>query len=188
MNKEKLFSEVVLLRDEVVSLHTIEAKDGEQLFKIYSDPLIFKYCGILNKNNRETVINMIPHFKRDVAKQSRIKWGIFLNEGDLLMGILEVMEVNQITNSLTLGYYLHPDYWNKGFTKRAVALLLCYLFKEIGVNRIAADVMPENEYSKKVLLANGFVKEGLIRQGALWPGKGIIDLEKYSILRQDYFQ
>jgi ribosomal-protein-alanine N-acetyltransferase len=60
------------------------------------------------------------------------------------------------------------------------------LFKEIDVNRIEADVMLENKYSKKALLTNGFIKEGIIRQGNFWPGKGIVDLEKYSILKQEY--
>ncbi|BFH13933.1 hypothetical protein J6TS7_61000 [Paenibacillus dendritiformis] len=33
------------------------------------------------------------------------------------------------------------------------------------------------EASKKVLLKNGFVKEGLVRQASFWSGKGVIDLE-----------
>jgi ribosomal-protein-alanine N-acetyltransferase len=85
-----------------------------------------------------------------------------------------------------MGYFIHPDYWNKGYTKRAVKLLLRYLFNEIDVNRIEAEVLPANEFSTKVLIKNGFTKEGTIRQGTFWPSKGIIDIEKYSILKQEY--
>jgi ribosomal-protein-alanine N-acetyltransferase len=129
---------------------------------------------------------MIHYFKRDFNKQKNIKWGIFLKGEDTLIGIIEVMNVSININSLTVGYFTHPDYWNKGYTKRAIKLLLKYLFKEIDVNRIEADVMLENKYSKKALLTNGFIKEGIIRQGNFWPGKGIVDLEKYSILKQEY--
>lgn len=45
--------------------------------------------------------------------------------------------------------------------------------------------MPANEASKKVLLKNGFIKEGLLRQAVLWSGKGVVDLEIYSILKED---
>lgn len=186
MNKDKLFSSIPVLEDDTISLHSIEEKDAIQLFKIYNNNIIFQYCGILNKNNKETVRKMIPHFDRDFKKQHRIKWGIFEKTKDELLGIIEIMDINQITNGLTIGYYSHPDYWNKGFTKRAVNLLIKYLFDHIGINRIAAYVMPENENSKKVIFSTGFKKEGLIRQGHFWPGKGIIDLELYSQLKADY--
>jgi len=67
----------------------------------------------------------------------------------------------------------------------ALKLLLPYLLHEVNINRIQAEVMPRNEASKKVLLKNGFIQEGLLRQAALWSGKGIVDLEIYSILQQD---
>lgn len=39
--------------------------------------------------------------------------------------------------------------------------------------------MPANEASKKVLLKNNFMREGLIRQASYWAGKGVVDLEIY---------
>ena len=48
--------------------------------------------------------------------------------------------------------------------------------------------MPKNEASKKVLLKNGFIKEGLLWQASFRPGKGIIDLEIYSMLKNDYIK
>ncbi len=44
--------------------------------------------------------------------------------------------------------------------------------------------MPANEGSKIVLL----IKEGLLRQTTFWSGKGVIDLEIYGILKEDYKQ
>ena len=35
--------------------------------------------------------------------------------------------------------------------------------------------MSANETSTKVLLKNGFVKEGLLRQSLLWSGKRVVD-------------
>jgi ribosomal-protein-alanine N-acetyltransferase len=93
------------------------------------------------------------------------------------------MNVSVKIYSLSIGYFVHPDYWNKGYAKRAVKLLLKYLFEEITVNRVEGDVMLDNIYSKKVLLSNGFTKEGTIRQGTFWQSKGIVDLEKYSMLK-----
>lgn len=56
----------------------------------------------------------------------------------------------------------------------------------MGWGGIQAEVMPPNRASKKVLLNNGFMKEGTLRQANVWSGKGIVDLEVYSILKDDY--
>lgn len=58
-----------------------------------------------------------------------------------------------------------------------------FMFEEIDI--IQAEVKPANEVSKKVLLKNGFIKEGLLRQAVLWSGKEVVDLEIYSILKED---
>jgi ribosomal-protein-alanine N-acetyltransferase len=36
-----------------------------------------------------------------------------------------------------------------------------------------------------VLERNGFVKEGIIRQGHIWKGQGVVDLILYSLLESD---
>ncbi|MNN55473.1 Ribosomal-protein-serine acetyltransferase [compost metagenome] len=87
---------------------------------------------------------------------------------------------------VTIGYFLAESNWGKGIATEAVGLLLKFLILDVGINRIQAEVMPLNEVSKKVLLKNGFIKEGTLRQASLWSGKGIVDLEMYSILKEDY--
>ena len=87
---------------------------------------------------------------------------------------------------VTIGYFLSESYWGNGIASEALKTIIKFLFEKVNVNRIQAEVMPENEVSKKVLLKNGFTKEGLLRQANLWSGKGIVDLEIYSILKGDY--
>lgn len=127
---------------------------------------------------------MISHFERDYYKKTRVKWGIFINEE--LVGIIEAFDFNQKVNMVTIGYYLAEAFWGRGIATEAVKLLVEFLFLKADVNRIQAEVMPQNEYSKKVLLKNDFVKEGLLRQATVWTGKGIVDLEIYSLLKMEY--
>ena len=96
------------------------------------------------------------------------------------------MDINQKVNAVTIGYFLAENHWGKGIATEAVSTLVKFLFEEVDINRIQAEVMPANEISKKVLLKNGFIKEGLLRQAVLWSGKGVIDLEIYSMLKEDY--
>ncbi|WP_132746182.1 GNAT family N-acetyltransferase [Scopulibacillus darangshiensis] len=187
MNVDAIFHEFPVLESEDLILKKIEENHFEGLFAIYDNERIFDHCGIKPKHNKATVKKMIGHFERDYNKKTRVKWGIFTkHESDKLAGIIEAFEFNQKVNMVTVGYYLAESHWGRGIATEAVKLLLPFLFKKVDINRIQADVMPQNKNSKRVLLKNNFTKEGTLRQAALWSGKGIVDLEKYSILKEEY--
>jgi len=187
MKLDKLFSEYPYLEGHTVKLMKIIDEDLDHLFKIYDNDNVFQYCGIIPKHNKKIVGNMISHFERDFNKRSIVKLGIFIQgEKRTLSGIIEIMNFNKRVNAVTIGYFLAEEYWGKGIATEAVTLLRNFLFNEIEINRIQAEVMLNNTSSKRVLLKNDFVKEGIHRQAAYWPGKGIIDYEVYGILKTEY--
>lgn len=187
MDTKKLFGSFPALSSRILVLRKIRENDIDDVFALYSNDSIFKYCGILVKKNKATVLKSIGHFERDFRKRSRIKWGIARNENEeKLMGIMEATDFNQKVDQITIGYFLHPDHWHQGYATEAVKILVAFLFEQVKVNRIQAEVMPANTFSKKVLLKNGFLLEGTLRQASLWPGKGLVDLEYYGILAADY--
>ncbi|MCX2824989.1 GNAT family protein [Bacillus pseudomycoides] len=187
MNIEMVFGDFPVLESVNLVLRKIEEVHLQELYSIYDNDKVFEYCGIIPKHNLQTVRKMIGHFDRDYHKKSRIKWGIFQkNQSDKLVGIIESMDFNQKVNMVSIGYFLAEDYWGKGIAAESVRMVVKFLFEEVNVNRIQAEVMPVNEVSKKVLLKNGFIKEGVLRQASLWSGKGVIDLEIYGILKEDY--
>lgn len=187
MNLEMVFKEFPVLESKNLVLKKIEDVNSQEVYEIYSNDKVFEFCGIIPKHNIQTVIKMNSHFERDYNKKSRVKWGIFQKHvNNKLVGIIEAMDFNQKVDMVTIGYFLAQPYWGKGITSEAVSKLIEFLFEKVNINRIQAEVMPANEVSKKVLLKNGFVKEGLLRQAALWSGKGIVDLEIYGILKEEY--
>lgn len=187
MNMERIFGQFPILTSDHLILKKVEECHVDEVYDIYSNDKVFEYCGIIPKHNKDTVKSMIGHFERDFNKRSRIKWGIFANcEPDQLLGIIEAMDFNQKVNMVTIGYFLAESNWGKGVATEALDILIRFLFLDVNVNRIQAEVMPANEISRKVLLHNRFIKEGTLRQATLWSGKGIVDLELYSILQEDY--
>ncbi|WP_310551572.1 GNAT family N-acetyltransferase [Paenibacillus glufosinatiresistens] len=184
---DRLFCAFPEIESGRLALREIEDRHLDGVYELYSNEKVFEYCGILPKNNRATLKTMIGHFSRDFQKKSRVKWGIFFSDDpDSLLGIIEVFEIHQKVNALTLGYYLSESRWGQGIASEAVGLVVRFLFQQVKVNRIQAEVMPGNGASKRVLLRNGFKYEGTLRQAALWSGQGIVDLEIYGLLLEEY--
>lgn len=187
MDSNVLFKEFPVLKSDKLTLGQIEDHHLEEVFEIYSNDNVFEYCGIIPKHKKDSVMTMIRHFKRDYHKKTRLKWGIFPdNQSNTLVGIIEAFEFNQRINKVTIGYFLAERHWGKGIASEAVNMVVRFLIEDAKVSRIQADVMPPNEVSKRVLLKNGFIKEGTLRQAASWSGKGIVDLEIYSLLKEDF--
>lgn len=187
MNMEMIFGSFPVLESSKLVLKRIEEADIKEVFEIYNNEKVFEFCGIIPKNNIDTVKNMISHFERDYNKKSRVKWGIFSrSHGNKLVGIIEAMDFNQKVNMVTVGYFLAERYWSNGIASEALSLLIKFLFEDANINRIQAEVMPKNMASKHVLIKNGFKKEGLLREASLWSGKGVVDLEIYGFLKEDY--
>ncbi|MEW9106894.1 GNAT family N-acetyltransferase [Paenibacillus sp.] len=186
MNLDTVFGQFPMLKSDMLILKKIEENHLDGIYEIYSNDTVFAYCGIIPKHNRATVKSMIGHFERDFKKRSRIKWGIFPNEdSERLVGIMEAFDFNQKVNMVTIGYFLAESEWGQGIAAEATRIVVKFLLEEVGVNRIQAEVMPANERSKRVLLKNGFIKEGTLRQASLWSGKGIVDLEIYGLLKEE---
>lgn len=187
MHHDLLYKEYPIITSGRLMLKKIEELDIEELYEIYSNENIFRLRPGKVKKNKTSVQNMIGHFQRDFNKKKMIFLGIYLNDTvKKLIGIAEIFDLNKKVNSITIGYTIHEKFWGKGYATEAVRLVIDFLFRKIGINRIQAFVMTENIKSKNVLLRNHFQKEGTIRQGEFWTGKGIVDLEIYSILQNEF--
>lgn len=171
---------------EEITLRKIVVSDLDSLFEIYSNEKLFQYSPVNLKKNKDTVANMIGHFERDFNKRKEIFLGICLNsEPNNIVGVAEIFDYSHDVNMITIGYRLSDRFWGKGIATKTVKVMTEYLFNDIGINRIQAFVMPENIKSQNVLQRNSFVKEGIIRQGYVWKGQGVVDLILYSLLKAD---
>ncbi len=85
------------------------------------------------------------------------------------------------------GYWLGQPYWGQGLMSEALAALLGYGFGSLGLNKIYATHIPENPASGRVMLKNGMVKEGELRQHTKRDGR-YHDLVQYRLTRAEYAQ
>jgi len=60
-------------------------------------------------------------------------------------------------------------------------------FNTLGINRVEAEVMPDNIASEKVLQKLGFTKEGLLRDWMYWNNKHY-DMMIFSLLKKEFIK
>lgn len=162
--------------------------DVEELFKICDNENVYKYTpDFLYKKSKTALLTAINNLgERDFIKKKWIIAGVCLPDNpDKVIGTAEMFDYNEKVNMIEIGYRINESYWGQGVATKVIHTMVDYLFNEIGINRIQAAVMPDNVHSAKALRRNGFMKEGILREANFWTGKGIVDLEMYSLLQRD---
>lgn len=70
-----------------------------------------------------------------------------------------------------LAIMIGAPYRRRGYGKEAMALLCDFCFKEMNLHKLKVSVLAFNEAAVKCYEANGFVREGLLRQEVFRDGK-----------------
>lgn len=179
----ELFDVFPYLENNRVIIKKIDMSDVAALSEISNNDNDYKYISpfLYKKSNKmlETAINNFGG--RDFEKKKLIIAGIYLKDNpNRLVGLAEMFDYKKRANKITLGYRLNEDYWNKKIASNALKLMVEYLVNEIGITTLNAFVMPENIYSSKVLLNNGFVREEYTSQQKNWGGKEIVSVDVYT--------
>ena len=82
---------------------------------------------------------------------------------------------------------LVPEERRKGYGSEVVQIIVDYIFLHKNTERIEAQTHPDNIASHRVLVKNGFMREGTMRR--VFFSRGVWrDTALFSILRQDWKQ
>ena len=89
---------------------------------------------------------------------------VFRSDDDALVGGLSLSNVRRgVAQTGTLGYWAGQPYAGRGHTTAAVKAAVRFAFKTLGLHRVEAACVPENDRSRRVLEKAGFEHEGRAR-------------------------
>lgn len=178
-----LFEIFPYLENDKIIIKKMELSDVEALAQISNNDNIYRFIPpfLYRKSNKalETAIKNLG--KRDFEKKKLIIAGIYLKDDpNRLIGLAEMFDYKKRENKITIGYKVNEDYWNKKIATNTLKLMVDYLVNEIGITTLNAFVMPNNIYSSKILLNNGFVKENYTIQEKNWGGQKLVSVDVYT--------
>ena len=84
-----------------------------------------------------------------------------------------------------MGYEIAPTQQGRGYMKEALKAILHWGFQELHLNRVEAQVHPDNTPSRALLESLGFVQEGRQREAGYWAGRHH-DLFQYALLHAQW--
>lgn len=178
------FPPVPELAGSRVRLRALAMRDADALFALHSDERVMKYWSFPAWTGRTQASAHIERMAREREQMEFYPWVATLPGDDTLVGTCSLFGVHREHLRAEIGYALSPALWGRGIASEMLALALAHAFDGIGLNRIEADIDPENIASCKLVERAGFKREGYLRER--WRvGGGVQDTALYGLLRSD---
>ena len=178
-------SGTVPLQTERLTLRPFRTDDAAAMFKNWTnDDEVSKFLRWPTHESIEISEAVARDWESHNSDSDFYQWAICL-QGNEPIGSIGVVEQNERTKMLHIGYCIGRKWWRQGITSESLAAVIRYLFTTTDVNRIESLHDPLNPNSGKVMLKCGMKYEGTMRQ-ADFSNQGICDAAMYSILREEY--
>ncbi len=186
MKTDLLFSSFPFITSEKVTLTKMTELDLRDLWEIVGDDENYRFSPTAALRSPSECAMKLRQAESLFREKRAVVLGIYPNGKEhRLVGIFEIFDVNPEVEAVTVTFTLKQRDTGQGYATAAVRAVVEYLMDTVGTHRIQAYVLPINYRGVLVLERCGFQKEGTIREGFLWPDKGIVDLTLYSLLPTD---
>lgn len=173
------------IETERLILKEVSLANSMDMFEIFSDEETLKYYDVEPVHKVAEVNKLIEVLQNRFKNKRGIRWGLYLKDSGKLIGTCGYHDVNGEALRAEIGYELSRDFWRKGYMKEALEAILDYGFNNMGLNRIQALVVPENEKSIGILKRVGFTKEGVLRDYEYFR-RSFKHCTMLSILKREY--
>ena len=181
---ETIFEKFPELESERLFFKEYQKKDAVSLLYIRSHPNVSKYMDSKIPKTIEDSEKRISDMQQAFIEKKGITWAIRDKETNTLIGDFGVWKIDRQNSRGEIGYILNPDYWGKGYMKESMVTLINFAFKTLNLHSLEANVNPQNENSKKLLLNFNFRQEAYFRENYYYNGQ-FLDSEIYSLLKSD---
>lgn len=173
----EIFGERIILRDFVES-------DLSFYKELEENELTYKFEN--NVPDEKQIINSFESILTDSQSnpRERFKLAICLKTNMKPIGRVVIHLNWEEIREWEIGWFLHPDYWKKGYATEAAKLLIEYAFSHLNAHRIVAFANAENVLSEKVMIKTGMVRDGLLRETRYCNDRWCNEVV-YSILEKD---
>lgn len=163
-----------------LSIRPIVDSDGPAIFQLYCNGTVCQYLDIDPYSIEQEAQAHVQSWITASTQRKQFRYAICL--GSNLIGSCGIYSIYWHQQRASLGYELHPAFWNHGYMYEALAAFIPWCKEYHQLQRLQATVLPDNQASIRLLNKLGFDFEGVLRRYEKWAAKGFVDLAIYACL------
>ncbi|UII20228.1 GNAT family N-acetyltransferase [Fulvivirga ligni] len=178
------FNSFPILATERLLLRSFQLSDAPSIYELRTDKAVMKYMDSDDHASQEESERFVQNNINAYEKGDGVFWVIEDKVSKQFIGDVSFWKLDKHNSRGEIGYILLPAFWGKGLMHEALQAVLHFGFDAMDLHSVEANINPENEPSRKLLLKLGFVKEAYFRENYFYNGH-YLDSEIYSLLAGD---
>lgn len=170
-------------------LRPLEMRDAPALSAYRSDPDTARYQTWDTPYSQTTAYEFIRAMlgSQPGKPGEWFQLALTLRHGGEMIGDCGFIRLGEDDRQAEIGFTLAPAWRGRGYAAEAVGRVVDYLFEDLGLHRVRANVDPENLASARLLLRLGFRCEGRWVE-SLWLKNRWVSEDWYAILRREWLE
>lgn len=133
-------------------LRKLRREDTQVYFdRLGSSPAVTAYMLWNPHRDISESVASIEKALRRYAEGRCYRWGIALREDDSIIGVVELLRLDEQTNTCSFAYMLAEEFWGRGYGTEALTAALDFAFRKLQVSAVEADHMAGNAASGAVM-------------------------------------
>jgi ribosomal-protein-alanine N-acetyltransferase len=186
MKGDRQVSDFPTIQTARLVLREIVADDAADLFAIHGDAGLMRWFGVdplKDLAGAQKLVELFASWRTQPNPGTR--WAIQVKGESHLVGTCGLFAWHRLWRRCAIGYELAAAAQGKGYMHEALSAVLDWGFANMALNRVEAQVHPDNAASISSVSRLGFRQEGLLRELGYWGGQHH-DMLQYSLLRRDW--
>ena len=154
---------MIVLKTERLNLRWFDIKDAPFILELVNDPAWIQFIGDKGVRNEADAVQYIQN--GPVANYQRFGFGqyvVVLKDERVPIGMCGLTRKDALP-APDVGFAFMPEYWGKGYALEAASAVMTYSRNVLGLRKLVAVTLPDNESSIKLLEKIGLKFERLIR-------------------------
>jgi RimJ/RimL family protein N-acetyltransferase len=168
-----------------LKLRWMNGADAEAHFAVHADPEVARYLSRPPWTELAQAREAIQQTLDQYASGTGLRLAVALRDGGQLIGNASLHHFVDDSRRCEIGYSFGRAHWGRGYAAEALEALLGYGFDTLGLNRVEADIDPDNAASGRVLEKLGFRREGYMPERWIVNGEPA-DTVFYGLLLRDW--
>jgi ribosomal-protein-alanine N-acetyltransferase len=174
------------IETERLLLREIVELDTEDLFAIRGDLELMRWFGTEPPTDLTAIQSLVKKFASGrIIENPSTAWAIQTKDNPKLLGTCGLFSWNRNWRKCAVGYELAASAQGRGLMREALSAVLSWGFNNMELNRVEAQIHPNNHPSIKLARTLGFAEEGRLREIGFWEGQHH-DMLQFSLLRREW--
>ena len=164
-------------------LRKVRREDAPQFFRFAGSETVTKYMFWKTHTDVSESAASIEKTMSRYEVGNCWRWGIALQETDELIGIIDLLGIDETAQSCTFAYMLAEEFWGRGYAAEALKAVLNFAFGQLGLKTVWGEHFAPNGGSGAVMRKAGMKYTGT--ELLKYEKNGIAyDVPQYRITRE----